>query len=91
MYPNLSLMASDILSIPAMSAGVERLFSQCKIMLTDRRNRLQIDSLQAVECIKSWDSLQIGLPQVVVTEAQMEDGKVELDIDLAEDDNMDIR
>jgi len=43
-------------------------------MLTDRRNRLQIDSLQAVECIKSWDSLQIGLPQVVVTEAQMEDG-----------------
>jgi len=91
MYPNLSLMAIDILSIPAMSAGVERLYSQCKIMLTDRRNRLQIDSLQAVECIKSWDSLQIGLPQVVVTEAQMEDGKVELDIDPAEDDNMDIR
>jgi len=44
-----------------------------------------------VECIKSWDSLQIGLPQVVVTDAQMEDGKVELDIDPAEDDNMDIR
>jgi hypothetical protein len=36
MYPNLSLMAIDILCIPAMSAGVERLFSQCKIMLTDR-------------------------------------------------------
>jgi len=35
-YPNLSLMAIDILSIPAMSAGDERLFSQCKIMLTDR-------------------------------------------------------
>jgi len=37
-------------------------------MLTDRRNRIQIDSLRAVECIKSWDALQIGLPQVVVTE-----------------------
>jgi len=47
-----------------------RLFCQCEIMLTDRRNRLQIDSLQAVEWIKSWDALQIGLPQVVVTGAQ---------------------
>jgi hypothetical protein len=61
-----------------------RLFSQRKILLTDRRNRLQIDSLQAVECIKSWDALQIGLPQVVVTGAQLEDaGKAELDIDQA--------
>jgi len=36
MNPNLSLMAIDILSIPAMSAGVQRLSSHCKIMLTDR-------------------------------------------------------
>jgi len=42
--------------------------------------------------IKSWDALQIGLPQVVVTGAQLEDtGKAELDIDQAEDENMDIR
>jgi len=68
------------------------LFCQCEILLTDRRNRLQIDSLQAVEWIKSWDALQIGLPQVVVTGVQLEDtGKAELDIDQAEDDNMDIR
>jgi hypothetical protein len=61
-------------------------------MLTDRRNRLQIDSLQAVEGIKSWDALQIKLPQVAVTGAQLEDaGKAELDIDQAEDDNMDIK
>jgi len=39
-------------------------------MLTNRRNRLQIDSLQAVEWIKSWDALRIGLPHVVVTGAQ---------------------
>jgi hypothetical protein len=45
-----------------------------------------------VECIKSWEALQIGLPQVVVTGAQFEDtGKAELDIDQAEDENMDIR
>jgi len=72
MFPKLSSMALDILSIPPMSAGVERLFAQCKIMLTDRRNRLQIDSLQAVECMKSWGGLQIGLPQVVITGTQME-------------------
>jgi len=35
LYPKLSSMALDILSIPPMFAGVERLFSQCKIMLTD--------------------------------------------------------
>ncbi|KAF8542361.1 hypothetical protein BDD12DRAFT_876683 [Trichophaea hybrida] len=74
-----------------MSAGVERLFSQFKIMLTDRQIRLQIDSLQAVECIKLWDALQIGLPQVVVTGPQLEDvGKAELDIDQAEDQDIDI-
>jgi hypothetical protein len=61
-------------------------------MLTDRRNRLQIDSLQAVEWIELWDALQIRLPQVVVTGAHLEDtAKVELDIDQAEDENMDIR
>ena len=56
----------DVLSIPATSARVERLFSQCKIMLNDRRNRLQIDGLEAAKCIKSWNKLEIGLPQVVV-------------------------
>jgi len=72
-YPYLSAMALDIVSIPAMSSGVERLCSQCKIMLPDRRNRLQIDSLQAVECMKLWDRLQIGIPHVVVSGEQLED------------------
>jgi hypothetical protein len=53
-YPNLSIMALDILSIPAMSAEPERLFSGAKITITDRRNRLGIESIQAIECLKSW-------------------------------------
>jgi hypothetical protein len=53
-YPALSIMALDILSIPAMSAEPERLFSGAKITITDRRNRLGIESIQAVECLKSW-------------------------------------
>ena len=47
-------MALDLLSIPAMSAEVERLFSSCKITITDRRNQIGIDSIEATECLKSW-------------------------------------
>jgi hypothetical protein len=53
-YPNLSRMALDLLSIPATSAEVERLFSSCKITITDRRNRIGIESVGAIECSKSW-------------------------------------
>jgi hAT family C-terminal dimerisation region len=47
-------MALDILSIPAMLAKPERLFSGVKITITDHRNRLGIKSIKAIECLKSW-------------------------------------
>ena len=47
-------MALDILSILSMSAELERLFSGAGITITDRRNRLGIESIQAIECLKSW-------------------------------------
>ena len=53
-YPSLSKMAVDILSIPAMSAEPEPLFSGAKITITDRRNRLGSDVIEALECLKSW-------------------------------------
>ena len=53
-YPNLSKMALDLLSIPAMSSDPERLFSRAKITVTDRRNKLRIEVIQALKCIKSW-------------------------------------
>ena len=37
-----------------MSADPERLFSGAKITITDRRNRLGIKTIQALECLKSW-------------------------------------
>jgi hypothetical protein len=37
-----------------MSAEPERLFSGAKITITDRRNRLGIESIEAIECLKSW-------------------------------------
>jgi len=53
-YPNLSIMAFNMLSIPAMSAEPERLFSGAGITVTDRRNRLHGSSIEALECLKSW-------------------------------------
>jgi hypothetical protein len=47
-------MALDILLIPSMSTDPERLFSGAKITVSDRRNRLGIYTLEALECLKSW-------------------------------------
>ena len=57
-YPNLSQMALDILSIPCMSADVERLFSSCGLTLEDRRNRMGPELLEALECLKSWQKIK---------------------------------
>lgn len=53
-YPILSQLAFDLLSIPAMAAGVERVFSGTKELITDRRNALDIESIQANECFRNW-------------------------------------
>jgi hypothetical protein len=47
-----------------MSAEPERLFSGAKITITDRRNRLGIESIEAIECLKSW----LGKGNIVFTD-----------------------
>ena len=37
-----------------MSAELECLFSSAKITIIDYRNRLGIESIKAIECLKSW-------------------------------------
>jgi len=49
-------MALDLLSIPAMSAKAERIFSQCGNIVRPNRARLKGDTLAAVICLKQWDS-----------------------------------
>jgi hypothetical protein len=49
--PSLSRMALDLLSIPAMTAECERVFSSAKILILDRRNRLKDDIIEASECL----------------------------------------
>jgi hypothetical protein len=53
-YPIISKMAFDLFSIPAMSAECERVFSQAKKLITDERNRLGHDTVQADLCQKHW-------------------------------------
>jgi hypothetical protein len=81
LYPSLSKMALDLLSIPAMSAEPERLFSDTKITLQDRRNRLRIDIIEAIECIKSWskthnlawvDDVELVLDTAIIGEGEQQ-------------------
>lgn len=50
----LAPMAFDILSIPAMSAETERIFSGAKLTISPARNRLSEDIIEATECLNRW-------------------------------------
>ena len=52
--PDLARFALDMLAIPMMSAECERVFSSAKHLLTDDRNRLKPDIIEANECLKHW-------------------------------------
>lgn len=55
-YPSLSRMAIDVLSIPAMSAEPERVFSGARRTISWQRMRLGVKIIEAGECLKSWIS-----------------------------------
>ena len=58
-FPNLAQMAFDLFAIPAISSECERVFSQTKLLITDKRNRLSDLTIEATECLKHW--LQVGV------------------------------
>jgi hypothetical protein len=47
-------MAYDLLSIPAMSAETERVFSNTKLMISPNRTCLGADIVEAEECLQAW-------------------------------------
>lgn len=53
-YPVLYTMAMDILSIPGMSAEIERIFSAAGQMITEERNKLGPDTVKACQLQKHW-------------------------------------
>ena len=54
LYPRLSIFAANILSIPAMSDELERVFSGGRRTMRWDRGRLSVDTLEKTECKKSW-------------------------------------
>jgi hAT family protein len=53
-YPRLSLMAIDILSIPAMSDEPERVFSGGRRTISWDRGSMLPETLEQRECLKHW-------------------------------------
>jgi hypothetical protein len=54
LYPTLSVMAYDLLAMPAMSSECERAFSNAKRLIAEQRYNLKPDIIEADQCIKSW-------------------------------------
>jgi hypothetical protein len=55
-YPILSCIARDYLAIQATSTECERSFSMAGNTITDKRNRLDPETVRASLCLKSWIS-----------------------------------
>ena len=52
--PKLAKMAFDILSIPATSCEVERVFSKSKLVISTQRHRLMDETIEQLVCLKYW-------------------------------------
>ena len=61
----LSLMALDILSIPAMSNEAEQVFLGAHHMISWERAQMEPPTIEMVECIKHWKKSGI-LNQIVI-------------------------
>jgi len=70
-YPNLSKMAIDFLTIPAMSAAPERIFSGAKLTITEKRFWLSPEIIEAFECLKSWYKINEWIPPSYLEELQL--------------------
>jgi hypothetical protein len=53
-YPRLSRMALDVMTVPAMSAEVQRLFSAVGLMVTPLRSRLDASTIGVIQILRSW-------------------------------------
>ncbi|KAF6528364.1 hypothetical protein HZS61_008666 [Fusarium oxysporum f. sp. conglutinans] len=78
-YPRLSRMAVDILSIPAMSAEPERVFSGARRTISWDRCQLGSRTIERGECMKSWikSGITQGYPVDLLEAEGIEDNNVE--------------
>ena len=73
-YPRLSRMALDVMTVPAMSAECERLFSAVGLMATSLRSRLDASTIGLIQVLRSW--LRAGLMESL-DEVLTDDGWLE--------------
>jgi hypothetical protein len=74
---DLCRFALDMLAMPSMSAKCERVFSLGKLIVTDRRNRIKSDIIEACECLRYWYAAEANDSQT---------GEEQLDRELLDDD-----
>ncbi|TFK82775.1 hATC-domain-containing protein, partial [Polyporus arcularius HHB13444] len=72
-YPTLSRMALDYLSIPATSVNVERTFSRGRLLLLYVRNRLSAQTTRALMCLGNWSALDLIKDDDALAVAQLEE------------------
>lgn len=72
-WPRLSLMAMDILSIPAMSDEPERVFSGARRTISWERMQFGPESIEKVECLKSWHQSGIMIEELEIARLEIED------------------
>ena len=65
-YPILSIMARDIMSVPASTTSSESTFSLSGRILEDRRRRLNSETVEMLVCIKDWELGQQRAQHAVV-------------------------
>lgn len=65
-YPILSIMARDIMSVPASTTSSESTFSLSGRILEDRRWRLNSETMEMLVCIKDWELGQQRAQHAVV-------------------------
>jgi hypothetical protein len=54
LQPALSQFAIDTLSAPTSACEIERYWSSCKLTMSDKRNRITVSTLEAIEQLRSW-------------------------------------
>jgi hypothetical protein len=54
-YPILSILAKDVLTVPASTISSESTFSLAGRVLEERRRRLTTDMVEVLSCIKDWE------------------------------------
>jgi hypothetical protein len=69
--------AFDSLSVPAMSAEIERGFSQARRIITIDRNRMSTEALEASLCYKHW--LDTGILDMDMADSVMDEQIIRLD------------